>query len=259
MGGFYMTRKTVLIIFVFMGFLSCGKPETGGSEFEDFSKLTEETRNYFKQEFLRELAPFYGLWKVRLANGAIIGKVKSADKEYSERAMDEAYLGINSEDDYDIIIINAEDDAYKTILRDKYRNIKLLPVFYNRRTTETIDDRCIITRQSGIHTPFFKCFLLQTMEHDNSYKLIYLDNIDHNIDNIIRRDYEYESAFTPDDAEITITPNYFIVYHQGHYTVRDADNYYNYHAAGEEYILINKKTGEYSVIDMARIIDTGPW
>jgi hypothetical protein len=88
---------------------------------------------------------------------------------------------------------------------------------------------------------------LQTIKHNNTYKLIYLTNIDSSIDNIIQKDYEYESTFTPDNVGITITPHYFIVYHQGN----EADNYYG----GEEYILINKKTGEYKVIDSARGID----
>jgi hypothetical protein len=242
-----------------MGFLSCSKPKTYDSEFEYLSGLDEENEEFIRREHLREYASSWGLWKVRLANGTIIGKVKSADEEYSESAMDEAYLGLGSEDDYDVIIINTEDDSYKTILRDKYRNIKLLPVNYYRRTTETIDDRDVITRGDKIYTPFFKCFLLQTIRPNNTYKLIYLDNIDSGIDNIIRKDYEYKSTFTPGDVEITITPNYFIVYHHGHYTtVPPASIYYD----GEEYILINKKTGEYSVIDSARIIyptGTGPW
>jgi hypothetical protein len=58
-------------------------------------------------------------------------------------------------------------------------------------------------------------------------------------------------SLTPDSAEITITSNYFIVCHNGNYTVREVDNSY----IGEEYILINRKTGEYKVIDSARAID----
>jgi hypothetical protein len=249
-----------------MGFLSCGKPETDSEEFKDISEHIEELYNLnklFEENMhfqnggrsLYDRASSWGLWKVRLADGTIIGKVKSSDGEYSESAMDEAYLGIDSKDDYDVIIIDTEDDSYKTILRDKYRNIKLLPINHTvnyRKTTETIDDKYIVTLGGKIYTPFFKCFLLQTIKHSNTYKLIYLDNIASGIDNIIQKDYEYESTFTPGDAEITITPNYFIVYHQGHYTVRDADNYYD---AGEEYILINKKTGEYKIIDSARAID----
>jgi hypothetical protein len=120
-----------------------------------------------------------------------------------------------------------------------------------RKTTETIDDKYIVTFGGKIYTPFFKCFLLQTIKHSNAYKLIYLDNIASGIDNIIQKDYEYESTFTPSDVEITITPNYFIVYHSGSYTVQEADNY----GGGEEYILINKETGEYSVIDSAGAAD----
>jgi hypothetical protein len=113
--NFFMMRKAVLVIIVFMGVLSCGKKDSGG--------LTEEEENDFFNRMVHlergyNLALTHGPWKVRLANGATIGKVKSADKEYSENAMDKAYLGINSEDDYDIIIINAEDDAYKTMARD---------------------------------------------------------------------------------------------------------------------------------------------
>jgi hypothetical protein len=232
-----------------MSILSCDKSK---KDAKDFAELTEtgftEVEKYFLDNmFISEsvqykLALTYGPWKVKLANGTIIGKVKSVDKEYSENAMNEAYLGIYSEDDYDITIINAEDDTYKTIIHDKYLNVKLLPVF-NNRTTETIDDRYIITHGGKIYTPFFKCFILQTIKHNNTYKLIYLDNIDRSIDNIIQKDYEYGSTFFPHTAEITITPNYFIVCHNGN------------HAYGEEYILINKKTGEYKIIDSAGAID----
>jgi hypothetical protein len=237
-----MIRKIVFIIFVFISILSCGKQIKYDKEFRDLNEFIEENGDFPNRDFLRKYASSYGLWKVRLANGVIIGKVKSIDKKYSENAMDEAYLGINSEDDYDIIIINTEDNTHKTIIRDKYLNIKLLPII-NNRTTETIDDRYIITHQDKIYTPFFKCFILQTIKHDNIYKLIYLDNIDRSIDNIIQKAYEYKSTFIPQEAEITITPNYFIVCHNRNYD------------SGEEYILINKKTGEYKIIDSAGAID----
>ena len=251
-----MIRKTVLIILVFMSILSCSKSKTNTNELKSFSEFTEEDMNFFLRMFrgeqeIYERALLRGPWKVRLANGNIIGKVKSVDKEYSEDAMDKAYLGIHSEDDYDLIIINVKNNTYKSIITDKHFNIKLLPVI-NNKTTENIDDKYNITFQDKIYTPFFRCFILQTIEHNNTYKLIYLSNIDASIDNIFQKDYEYESTFIPYSAEVTITPNYFIVYHNGNYTVREVDNC----SIGEEYILINKKTGEYKVIDSARAIDS---
>ena len=249
-----MKRKMVLIILVFMSILSCSKSKTNTNELNSFNEFTEEDTSFFLRMFrgeqeIHERALLRGPWKVKLANGNIIGKVKSVDKEYSEDAMNKAYLGIDSEDDYDIIIINEKDNTYKTIITDKYLNIKLLPVIHNR-TTEVIDDKYNITFQDKIYSPFYRCFILQTIGH-NTYKLIYLNNIG-SIDNIIQKDYEYKSTSNPNSAEITITPNYFIIYHHGYYIVREVNNWF----IGEDYILINKKTGEYKVIDSARAIDS---
>jgi hypothetical protein len=228
-----MMRNTVLFIFVFMSILSCSKSNT--NEIKDLDILT---RMFCDENALRA-AQTHGPWKVKLANGNIIGKVKSYDKEYSEDAMDKAYLGIYDENDYEIIIINVKDNTYKTIINDKYSNMKLLPIISNR-TTETINDKHFITHQGKIYTPFFRCFILQTLEYKNTYKLIYLDNIDFSINNIIEKHYEYESTIIPRNAEITITPNFFIVYH---------------YDIGEEYILINKKTNENKIIDTTRETD----
>jgi hypothetical protein len=222
-----------------MSILSCGK-----SEKHDFTKsldvLAEGERYFIYEKNLLESAPYYGLWKVRLANGNVIGKVKSIDKDYSENAMDKAYLGIPSEDNYDIIIINVKDNTYKTIITDKYLNIILLPVLNGRTiktNTETPYEYMFSFQEGKTYPPFFKCFIIQTIELNKTFKLIYLDNIDHSIDNVIQKHYEYESTYPPYKAEITITPHYFIVYHP------------------EEYILINQQTGEYKIIDSARAND----
>ena len=188
-----------------------------------------------EKEFIYEITGrkhvtyYYDYYKIYLETKNIICKINSVNKEYSANSLDKAFWGVSREDNYDVIFINIKDRKFKTIVSDKYANLKLLPVIWNKTRQNS-------SKNDIISTSWSKCFILQIINgvkiSDNIYKLYYLKD---NGNDIITKEYEYKNKFNPEYIDIIITPNYFIVSHLD--------------IEGEEYILINQKTGEYKVID----------
>jgi len=196
-----------------------------------FKNLTNDEREFvYKITDRKHIKYDMGLFVVLLGNKNIICKVNSINKEYSGNSKQGELRSIDAEADYNIIFINVKDRTNRTIITDKYFNLKLLPVVY-KKTRE-------ISYNGGdtISTSWDRCFILQIINakisRDNIYKLIYIDNTDNNI---TQKEYEYKSSKYPDYIDITITHRYFIVEHD--------------EIEGEEFILINQETGEYEVID----------
>jgi hypothetical protein len=196
-----------------------------------FKRQTDDEKNFIYEITGRMHTKYYeDYFVVLLENGNLICKVNSVDKEYFKNTPNKQLRGFDPEVDYNIIFIDVKNGTHKIIITDKFNNLQLLPVVYNGTRQQRGGD-------DTIYTAWSRCFIFQKIQptrflEDNIYKLIYLDDFNYKM---IQKEYEYKSTYYPDIISITVTPNYFIVHHD------EID--------GEEYILINRETGEYKTLD----------
>ena len=222
-----MNRFLLIFIIIFL-ISSCAKSneeQIGDIVFDNneygfdlFKKYTNEEKEFIYSVTGRKNWKSNDFYLVLLGNDTILCKINSVDKESNE---------IDKNVDYDIYFINIKEKKTEKIISDKYSNIILLPLVWNKTRQINYDG------DNKIRTSWYSCFILQ-IKHgkyikDNTYRLIYIDEF-----NKSRKEYEYKNTFWPEYIDIIKTPNFFIV---GHLEM------------GEEYILINKETGEYTIID----------
>jgi hypothetical protein len=215
--------RKILIIIIIVFLVSVCKKEKINDENVTIFKTEDNTQDNsaiisdFDESVYR-----LDYYQVVLYSKNIISKEKSLPEEKLDSFLDEQY---------DIKYIDTKNNITKIIVTDKFSNTRIIPIVLDETIEKDIKDDIIKK------TTNYRCFVLHRV-FGSHWKLFYINEFNkdtNDLDEVVIKEYEYQNIWFPAEFKALITPNFFIIKH--------------WDLSGEEYTLINRETGEYSIID----------